>query len=172
MLDTVVTLTFKEIKHILTLGGSASWSDSNTKAADCKYLVCTRNEQSKIYTGQRPHGLGFLIGRVSGIELTPEKSIPSQPDKVMDIDATRINICVSEYARIDIPNLRRIVRDNSSEADRNPVHYVRMSDLPINLNSLVWQPVPSRNQSAIDDYNRYHTTQRREENRRIDKLRF
>ena len=173
-MDTVVTLTFKRVEHILTLGGCPSWSKSNFRAEHCKYLVSTRNNSKSrpLYDGHEPHGLGFLIGRISEIEPTPERSNPSQPHQVKDIDHTRINICIRKFAKINVPELRQLVRTISGQADRNPVHFVSMSDLPINPETLDWQPVPSRDQHAIDAYNQFHTRQRREENQRRRRLYF
>lgn len=173
-MDTVVTLTFKEAQHIFTLGGCPSWSNRNRKAEACTYLVCTRNnsERRPFYNGHDPHGLGFLIGRICGIEPTPERSMPSQPHLVKEIDHTRINICINKFARIRVPELRQLVRMISGQPDINPVHFVSMSDLPINPDTLDWQNVPPRDQHAIDAYNRFHTTQRREENQRLGRVQF
>ena len=174
MTDTVVTLTFKEVQHILTLGGCPSWSKRNRQAEHYTYLVCTRNksENRPFYNGKDPHGLGFLVGRICGIEPTPERSIPSRPDLVKEIDHTRINICIAEFAKIRVPNLRQFVRTISDQPDINPVHFVAMSDLPIKPNTLDWQPVPPRDQHAIDAYNQFHTKQRREENQRRGRVDF
>ena len=173
-MDTVVTLTFKEVQHILTLGGCPSWSNRKRKARDCTYLICTRNvsRSRPFYNGNEPHGLGFLIGRINGIEPTPERSNPSQPDLVKEIDPTRINICIREFARINVLGLRQYVRTISGQPDIDPVHFVSMSDLQINPETLDWQPVPPRDQHAIDAYNQFHTRQRREENQRRGRLDF
>jgi hypothetical protein len=175
--DTVVTLTFKRVKDILTLGGCPSWKATNrNRVQNCVYLICTRNvsRNKPFYKGPDPHGLGFLIGRLSEekTEPTPERSLPSNPRRVHDIESERINILIREYAHIHFLNLRQLVRRLSREADRNPVHFVSMHDLGIDGESLDWLPVPPRDQSAIDRYNRYHTQQRREENMRRGRLDF
>ena len=170
-MDTVVTLTFKEVQHILTLGGCPSWSSKNRKAKACTYIVCTRNNSTRrpFYNGQDFHGFGFLIGQICGIEPTPERSMPSQPNLVKEIDPTRINIRIDKFARIQVPELRQYVRAISGMAYRNPVHFVSMFDLPINPDALDWQIVPPRDQQAIDTYNQFHTRQRLDENRRRGK---
>ena len=176
-LDTVVTLTFKQPENILTLGGCPSWKSTNSnRVQDCKYLVCTRNvsRNKPFYKGPDPHGLGFLIGLLSEqkTEPTPEQSLPSKPHEVKDIESDRISILIRKFACIRVPNLRQLVRNLSGEIDINPVHFVSMKDLPIDLQSLNWQSVPPRDQSAIDKYNQFHTQQRLKENVRLGRVEY
>jgi hypothetical protein len=110
--DTIVVFTGKGPNTILHEGGSASWKLNPRRARGCKYLICTRNRPH-----DPSHGSAFLVGMIS--ELTPE--------------GDRWIIRFSEYAVIDMPRVW--------DGGHNPVRYVRLSDLGIDLANLVFQPV-------------------------------
>ena len=154
MEDTIVTLTFKQVEHILILGGSASWGINAERAAKCKYVICTRNQNQTVdglVIGSEPHGTAFLIGKISKVRPTNEKSVPEV--KTYDqIFAGRNNIQISEYALIDIPNLY--------PCNRSGFAYMSMADINLDPESLVWRRVSPPNSLLVDAYNRFHTAQR------------
>ena len=155
MQDTVVTLTFKQVEHILILGGCPSWPIDPTKAADCKYLICTRNQNLQstrgLVIGTEPHRSAFLIGKISDVRPTNEQSIPTV-ERYEHIFADRSNIHISEYALIDIPDLY--------PGNRQGFAYMSMSDIDLDPDSLVWRRISPPNPILIEAYNRFHTEQR------------
>lgn len=156
MYDTIATLTFKQVEHILILGGCPSWLIDPTKAAECKYLICTRNQNLQstrgLVIGTEPHGSAFLIGKISDVLPTNERSIP-RIEQYEDIFLGRSNIHISEYALIDIPQLY--------PGNRQGFAYMSMADIDLDPDSLVWRRISPPNPILIEAYNRFHTEQRR-----------
>jgi len=149
--DTIITLTFKTVGDILTLGGSSSWRISPSHASDCKYLICTRNRNSGYRTGDEPHGSAFLIGKISGVEPTNELSIPPV-EQFDEIFAGRQIIKISHYALIN--------KANVYPGNRQGFAYASMEMLGIDPDRLEWRKVPQTEQHKIDEYNRKHTAER------------
>jgi hypothetical protein len=149
--DTIITLTFKKVEHILTLGGSASWKINPTRAKDCKYVICTRNKHSGYKSGDENHGSAFLIGKISGVSPTNERSIP-HVERFEENFAGRQIIRISHYALINKPNIY--------PGNRQGFAYTSIDTLGIDPEALDWREVPHPNQHDIDTYNRFHTDQR------------
>lgn len=122
--DTIVVFTAKSPNRIVADGGSQSWVLDPVRARQCAYLVCTQNQHNKreYSDATEPHGCGFLLGRISEIRK------PTDPD-----DSDRWLIAISEYARINVPDLWG--------GKRNPVRYTSLADLGINVEGLEWRPV-------------------------------
>lgn len=122
--DTIVVFTAKSPNRIVQNGGSQSWVLDPVRARQCTYLVCTQNQHNKhAYSdATEPHRSAFLLGRISEIRR------PTDPD-----NRDRWLIAISEYARIDVPEVWGRLR--------NPVLYTSLAQLGINLEGLEWQPV-------------------------------
>lgn len=70
------------------------------------------------------HGSGFLLGKISGVLLSADEA-----------DQKRWLITISEFARINYPNLW--------DHWRNPVRYASFEELGISLDGVEFQPMPS-----------------------------
>ena len=155
MQDTIVTLTFKQVEHILILGGCPSWPIDPVKAAKCEYLICSRNQNPQstrgLVIGTEPHGSAFLIGKISNVCPTNEMSIPKVVE-YEEIFSGRSNIHISEYALIDIPYLY--------PGNRTGFAYMSMADIDLDLDGLVWRQISPPNPMLIEAYNKFHTRQR------------
>lgn len=121
MFDTIVVFTRKNTEQIVVAGGSAAWKIKPENARKARYIVCARN--GKESTGNEAHRAGFLIGRVKGT--APVVSYPG-----------RYLIQISEWATLDIPDLWTF--------GRNPVHYLNLVDLGIDLTKLHFRPVAAQ----------------------------
>ena len=96
------------------------WTPS---ARSTSYLVCTRNTKGS--KGKEPHGSGFLIGRISDIVASP----------VAEGASRRYLIQISEWARIDRPGLWTF--------GRNPVRYLDIAELGIDVEAVQFEPMPA-----------------------------
>lgn len=124
-IDTIVTFTARSPERIIREGGSSSWVLNPVRAKQCKWLVCTQNQHNPDHSfsdATEPHGSGFLVGKISGLH------------KSKDAGTNRWLIAISEYARINMPNLW--------DGSRNPVRYTSLKVLDINPDDLEFQPMP------------------------------
>lgn len=153
--DTIVTLTFKQVEHILILGGCPSWKLNRDNAYKCDYLVCTRNQKNHsakgLVIGPEPHGSAFLIGRISSVEATNERSIP-RVEKYETVFTDRSIIRISEYALV---NTERIFWGAGGG-----FAYMNIEDTGIDPSSLEWRRISPPNPTLIEAYNKFHTWQR------------
>ncbi len=123
--DALIAFTARSPERILAEGGSQAWKLNPANAKRCRYLVCVQNGHNpdhEFSDATEPHGTAFLVGRISGIEPSPEK-----PDG-------RWLIAISEYARISIPNFW--------DGGRNPVRYGTIAELGIDVAALQFEPLP------------------------------
>ncbi|RUV00688.1 hypothetical protein EOB36_15955 [Mesorhizobium sp. M6A.T.Cr.TU.017.01.1.1] len=118
----IAVLTFKSREHILSVGGTCSWALNRAHARKYDFAVCTRNANTRSAEGPESHGAAFLIGRISDVVTSPEN-----PDRWL--------LQFSEYAEVAIPN-------TWGKGWRNPVRYTTLEDLGIDVNGLVFQPMP------------------------------
>jgi hypothetical protein len=123
MKDTIVVFTRKSVEEIMQSGGSDDWVLDPEHARSTSYLVCTRNTKGS--KGKEPHGSGFLIGRISDIVESP----------VAEGASRRYLIQISEWARIDRPGLWTF--------GRNPVRYLDIAELGIDVEAVEFEPMPS-----------------------------
>ena len=124
--DTIVVFTAKSPSRILGDGGSQAWVLEPIRARKCTWLICCQNQHNRqeYADATEPHGSAFLLGRISEIRR------PTDPD-----DSGRWQIAISEYARINVPNLW--------DHGRNPVRYTTLGDLGISLQDIEWQTLPT-----------------------------
>ncbi|MDB5625167.1 MAG: hypothetical protein JWR73_969 [Tardiphaga sp.] len=117
---TLVVFTFRTRDELEQEGGSQAWKLNPDSARRCTYIVCTRNRHHE-NAGPEDHQTGFLVGRISRIEVSPER-------------ADRYIVRFSEFAEIDVPKVW--------PGGRNPIMYVDdITSLGIDLGSLRWEPV-------------------------------
>lgn len=129
--DAIVVFTARSPDRIVREGGSQAWVLNAARAKQCTWLVCTQNRHNpdhEFSDATQEHGSAFLLGKVSGVSrAAPEES---------DDGKERWQIRISEFARIEIPN----VWDHG----RNPVRYASLGKLGIDPAGLDFQPVPKR----------------------------
>jgi hypothetical protein len=127
--DTIVVFTARSPERIVREGGSQAWVLNAARAKQCAWLVCTQNRHNpdhEFSDATQAHGSAFLLGKVSGIRrAAPEES---------DDGKERWLICISEFARLDVPN--------AWDHGRNPVRYSSLERLGIDPNAHDFQPVP------------------------------
>lgn len=122
-----VVLTGKSLEHILADGGTQSWVLDRNNALRRPYVVCCRSSVAWV-EGNEEAGSAFLVGRVS-------KVVPSSQDP------GRWCIQISEFARVNKPNVWK--------GWRNPVRYLDLSELGIDLNRLTFEPMPAPMERAV-----------------------
>lgn len=111
--DTITVFTARSPDRILREGGSQAWVLNPARAKLCKWLVCTQNRHNpdhEFSDATEPHGAAFLLAKISGIARPNDGS-----------EGDRWLITISEYARINVPNVWAHLR--------NPVHYSAIADL-------------------------------------------
>jgi len=126
--DTIVVLTARSADRIIREGGSQAWVLNPIRARQCAWLVCAQNRHNKNhderYDGTEPHGMGFLLGRISAIRKAPEDGA----------DSDRWQIAISEFARINVPH--------AWNHGRNPVRYTSLASLGFSLDGIEFHPMP------------------------------
>ena len=68
--DTIVVFTARSPERIVREGGSKAWVLNPVRAKQCTWLVCTQNRHNpdhEFSDATEPHGMGFLLGRISAI---------------------------------------------------------------------------------------------------------
>ena len=120
--NVLQVLTYKSVESMIAAGGTSSWPVDRRRARGCKYVVCCRNAHALGVEGPEAHGSAFLVGRISGVEPSPDTP-------------ARWIVLFSEYAIIDVPNRWE---------GRIPVRFFTVDDYGdiIHFESLKWQPVP------------------------------
>ena len=96
------------------------------RARSCIWLVCTQNQHNpdrEFADATEPHGCGFLLGKISGIDPSPEGRVG------------RFLIAISEWAPISYPDLW--------DHGRYPLRYTTLRKLGIDFERLRFQAVPA-----------------------------
>jgi hypothetical protein len=130
--DTIVVFTARSPERIVEEGGSQAWVLNPARAKLCTWLVCTQNRHNpdhEFSDATEPHGTAFLLAKVSGVAPPNDGS-----------DSDRWLITVSEYARINVPD----VWDHG----RNPVRYTTLSELGISPDGHDFQPMTRRDNDS------------------------
>ena len=124
----ITVFTEDTLDLILEKRGSGSWVVNPTKAGRCKYLVCCRKESWKNRNEGAEARAAFLIGLVAGLQKWPgSENERGQP---------RFLIEISHYARLDEPNVW-------NGRMRNPVAYLPLEKLGIDLKGIKFEPLPA-----------------------------
>jgi hypothetical protein len=124
--NAIVVFTARSPERLIREGGSQAWVLNAARAKQCTWLVCTQNRHNPNHVfsdATEPHGTGFLVGRISGV----------QPSLGED-GRNRWLIEFGEFARIDCPGLW--------DHRRNPVRYATLKELGIDPSALKWEPMP------------------------------
>ncbi|MBO1273634.1 hypothetical protein J3L11_18550 [Shewanella sp. 4t3-1-2LB] len=130
MKNIALTFTARGIHRILREGGSGDWTANPARVNDSvEYVVCCQNTNDKRRGNDwgevtHKHGQAFLIGKLSEVVL-----VTKDPDK-----KKRYRFMFSEYAEIKV--------DDMWGGDRFPIRYLSEEDLPFNIKSLEFQPMP------------------------------
>lgn len=124
-MKAVAVFTNRGLNRLLAEGGTQAWSLQPERVKKLKYVVCTQNRDDGDW-GAPTHaqGQGFLIGKISGVELSPEGR------------ESRYIILFDEYAEIDVPNM--------AYQWRNPVRYIELNDFGIDPDKLAWKRASPR----------------------------
>jgi len=126
--EVLVVFTWRPIDLILEDGGSQAWTLNPVNARKCRYIVCTRNRHHESATNDFEHGAGFLVGRISGVELCE----PENPN-----DTPRYLVRISNYALID-------PKPNLWPGNRMPFCYFdTLAAIDIDEEKLEWTSMPA-----------------------------
>ncbi len=123
--ECIVVFTARSSHRILREGGSQAWALDPNRARKCSYLICVQNQNNPDRDFSDPsaaHGAVFMVGKISDV-------IPALDDP----NEGRWKICISEYA------LHTVI--NAWKGWRNPVRYMTLEELGINLDDLTFYPV-------------------------------
>ena len=116
MNSALQTFTGNSLDDILNRGGDYDWVLDQDRAKKCKYIVCCSSQGANRKSS-------FLVGKISGTEYT----------RTDEKNNDRYLVNISEYALIDIPD--------SWLGKRNPVRYISLEDLGIDINNLKFEKI-------------------------------
>lgn len=116
----MLVLTSKNLETMILEGGCGHWKAKPSSILACRYVVATRNKHSTWVQGQESHGAAFLIGEIEGVSPIQDRSI----------------VKISRFSEVNIKNVW-------IPGGSNPVRYVDLADLKIDVSSLDWKPWPS-----------------------------
>lgn len=124
----IAVFTGDTVEEILAQGGSGGWVINPAKASQCKYVVCCKKQNWKNRKTVVPSRAAFLIGLVSGLQ--------KRTDSDNQRGQWRFLIEISEYALLNKP-------DVWNKKARNPIAYLTLSELGIELRGLKFKPLAS-----------------------------
>jgi hypothetical protein len=133
----VIVFTNRGVDRLLEEGGSQAWKLDPNRVRKLTYLVCVQNRNDGDW-GRPTHeqGEGFLIGKISGVEKSPESET-----------GHRYIIKFDEYAEISVPKFWEKLGGL-----RNPVHYLNDLEQYVDVDRLEWKPAnPDRELRAPAD---------------------
>jgi hypothetical protein len=122
----IVVFTNRGVGRLLEEGGSQAWKLDPKRVSKLNYVLCVQNRNDGDWG--RPtaeQGEGFLIGKISGVEKSPE----SESER-------RFIIRFDRYAEVTIPNLWERLGGL-----RNPVHYLDNLERFVDVDTLDWKSV-------------------------------
>lgn len=121
-MQAIATFTNRGLGRLLAEGGSQAWKLKPDRVKKLKYIVCVQNrEDGEWGEPTHNHQEGFLIGKISGVEPSPEGR------------EGRYIIRFDEYAEIKKPKM--------AHQWRNPVQYIQLEDHGIDPSKLNFKPV-------------------------------
>ena len=130
--ESVLVFTCKGLETLIKFNGSQSWKLNRKRVLDCKYLICSNNTSHVLSENLNDHGQAFLVAKISNV---------SRPLGTIFDDRWIIEF--SEYAEVNVPNFWK--------SWRNPVIYLPNSEIEIDFESLVFNPVPDRDFEYIEE---------------------
>lgn len=124
MTKCVVVFTNRGLGRLLEEGGSQAWKLDPNRVRKLTYVVCVQNVNDGDW-GRPTHeqGEGFLIGRISGVDVSPESET-----------GHRFIIRFDECAEISVPKMWEKLGGL-----RNPVHYLDNLEEYVDLEKLKWK---------------------------------
>lgn len=122
----VVVYTSETRQEILGRAGSRGWVLSPKSVESCPYLVCCRRQGWDNKAEGIPPRAAFLVGRIRS--LTPLDETKNARGQA------RFHIGISEFADVAVTEVWR-------KELRNPVAYVSLKQLGIQLKRLKFQPL-------------------------------
>lgn len=125
-MKAVVVFTNRGLDRLLQERGSQAWKLDPDRVRKLTYILCVQNRNDGDW-GSPTHdqGEGFLIGKISGVEVNTDD--PSNNRYIIKFD---------EYAEISVPNLWQQLGGL-----RNPVRYLDDLENYVDINALEWRPV-------------------------------
>lgn len=125
-MKSLVVFTNRGLDRLLEEGGSQAWKLDPGRVRKLTYILCVQNRNDGDW-GRPTHdqGEGFLIGRISGVEVSTEY-----------LEDTRYIVKFDEYAEISVPKLWEQLGGL-----RNPVHYIDNLEKYLDVTELKWAPV-------------------------------
>lgn len=121
----LAVFTARSRDRILSEGGSQAWNLDPERARRAGYLICCQNRHNGSWGGaDREHGSAFLLGRITDV-------VPSEEEGESE---GRYLVRIDAYADIDIPGVWA--------GWRNPVRYMDLATLGIDLASIKFEPMP------------------------------
>jgi hypothetical protein len=120
--DVVVVFTGESLQDLRQERSSGHWKASRSRLCRRNWIVATRNRHAVWSAQDVEHGTAFMVGHISGI-----KDSSKRPGRyIIEFD---------RYAEI---NLKRAWPGN-----QNPVTYLALENLHLNLRSLEWKTFPA-----------------------------
>jgi hypothetical protein len=126
----IVVFTNRGVGLLLEEGGSQAWKLDPDRVRKLTYVVCVQNRNDGDW-GRPTHdqGEGFLIGKISGVEMNTEGR-----------NDNRYIIKFDQYAEISVPHMW-----DKLGGLRNPVRYLDDLENYVDVNALEWKPVQPQN---------------------------
>ena len=123
----ICVMTARGVDTTLAEGGSQAWVLDAKRARKYNYVVCVQNRNMAGDWGHAtaPHHMAFLVGRLKDVVRSKE-----------DGSENRWMLLFSEYAEIDV--------GNAWGKYRNPIRYIDLGELGIDVDTLQFQPMPER----------------------------
>ena len=131
--EVTVVFTAKSVERILREGGTSSWRLDRNHARQCAFVVCARNAYADWVEGAEAHHSAFLVGKVRDV-------VPCAATPENESEKNRYLIQFSEFARVNVADVWK--------GDRNPVRYVPVEELGIDLSSLKWEAMPGHENAS------------------------
>lgn len=130
-MNAVAVFTNRGLNCLLAEGGTQAWVLNPERVRKLTYVVCAQNREDGSW-GEPTHsqGQGFLIGRISTVDASPE---PGREDRFI--------IRFDEYAEIDVPHM--------AYQWRNPVRYIRLEDHGIDPKTLTFLPLEQSKSKSV-----------------------
>jgi hypothetical protein len=125
----IVVFTNRGVGRLLEEGGSQAWRLDPDRVRKLTYVLCVQNRNDGDW-GRPTHeqGEGFLIGKISGVDVNTE-----------DRASNRFIIKFDEYAEVSLPNFWEALGGL-----RNPVHYLDDLEEYLDVEQLDWRSVDQR----------------------------
>jgi hypothetical protein len=141
--ESVLVFTDETIEQINQNGYSGKWVARAERLAEVEYVICISNSKNE---SEFEHGRAFLIGKVSGIDVS--KTDNSE-------EKTRKLIKISEFSRLASTESLSNVWEKLTGSQRQPIKYFNtddlLSELSIDLDNLNWEKTQSDSLQNVEN---------------------